>query len=126
MKKSVISRNGSICSQLDEFLGRPPLLKGEDRVNYRKLRKSVAEVMDPENLLEAIEVQEVVDSIWEARRFQKLGTKLVDAECLKALKFLSSSMYGYITETAEDWLESLEGKPYPDGMTKADVLKKAG
>jgi hypothetical protein len=73
-----------------------------------------------------IVVQEVVDNIWESRRFQKLGTKLVDAEHRNALKILMNSIYGYVSEKAGDLIESLEGQPYPDGMTEADLLKKVG
>src|SRR5258708_3970734 len=129
MKKSTTrsTTNASgFSSQLDEFWGRPTLLKGEDRIGYRKVRKAVFELLHPEDLLDAIEVQEMVHNIWEARRFQKLGTKLVDAERQNAVKRLRSSLFGYVTEAADDWLESLEGKPYPDGMTEAEVLKKAG
>jgi hypothetical protein len=126
VKNNEAGYSGSLRSQLDNFCGRPALLKGEDRNSYSKLRKTVSELMHPQNLLDAIEVQEVVDSIWEARRFQKLGTKLVDAERQKAFNYLANSMFGYVSEAAGEWIESIADKPYPDEMTEADVLKKVG
>jgi hypothetical protein len=112
-------------SQLSSIFGRPPLLKGEDREAYRKLQKAIAAEMRPENALDALEVQEMVDSMWEGRRFQKMGTKLLDAEHQRAVGHLTNSVFGYVSEAAEKWFESLEGT-YPDGMTEADVLKKMG
>jgi hypothetical protein len=126
VKNNETSHTGNISSQLDDFLGRPTLLKGEDRISYRKLRKAISEAMHPESLLDMIVVQEVVDNIWESRRFQKLATKLVDAERRNALKILMNSIYGYVSEKADDLIESLEGQPYPDGMTEADFLKTVG
>jgi hypothetical protein len=126
VKKNKTDKHGSTSSQLDDFFGRPALLKGEDRVRYRKLQKAISESMHPENFLDALEVQEVVDKIWEGQRFQKMGTKLVDAERGKALEHLTSSRFGYVSEKDEEWLESFAGKPFPDEMTEAEVLRKVG
>jgi hypothetical protein len=126
VKKNRTHKLDRTSSQLDEFFGRPALLKGEDRANYRALQEEISELMHPENFLDALEVQEVVENIWEGRRFQRMGTKLVDAERRKARERLTNSRYGYVSEKSEKWLESIAGKPYPDDMTEADVLKKVG
>ena len=102
------------------------MLKGEDRASYRALQKEISESMHPENFLEALEVQEVIDNIWEGRRFQKMGTKLLDAERRKAREHLTNSRFGYVSEKDGEWLESIAGKPYPDEMTEEDVLRKVG
>jgi hypothetical protein len=126
VKKNKTDKLGRASSQLDEVFGRPALLKGEDRASYRELQKEISESMHPENFLDALEVQEVIDNIWEGRRFQKMGTKLVDAERRKAHERLTNSRFGYVSEKDEEWLESIAGKPYPDEMTEADVLRKVG
>jgi hypothetical protein len=126
VKKNKTHKLSGTLSQLDEFFGRPALLKGEDRDNYRELQKEISESMHPENFLDALEVQEVVDNIWEGRRFQKMGTKLVDAERKNALEHLTNSRFGYVSEQSEAWLESIAGKPYPEGRTEADLLRKIG
>jgi hypothetical protein len=112
--------------QLDELFGRPALLKGDDRDKYRALHQEISKSMQPENFLDELEVQEVVDCVWEGRRFQRMATKLVDAERRKARERLTDSQYGYISEKSAEWLESIAGKRYPDEMTEADVLKKVG
>jgi len=121
VKKSKTHKLSRTLSQLDEFFGRPALLKGEDRDNYRELQKEISESMHPENFLDALEVQEVIDNIWEGRRFQRMGTTLVDAERRKAFEHLTSSRFGYVSEKDGEWLESIAGKPYPDEMTETDV-----
>jgi hypothetical protein len=126
VKKSETSHTASSLSQLDDFFGRPALLKGEDRASYRELRKAVSELMHPENLFDAIEVQEVVDSIWDGQRFRKHATKLVDAERQNAFLKLTDSHLGYVSNEAAELVEANEGKPFPDGMTEAEFLKKVG
>jgi hypothetical protein len=123
MKKNKTDQFGS---RLDEFFGRPALLKGEDRDNYRELQKEISKSMHPKNFLDALEVQEVIDNIWEGRRFQKMGTTLVDAERRKAFEHLTNSRFGYVSEKDGEWLESIAGKRYPDEMTEKDVLRKVG
>jgi hypothetical protein len=82
--------------------------------------------MHHEDLFDAIAVREVVNCMWEAHRYHKQQTKVVDAERKNAFKHLASSTFGYVSEAAEDWIESIAGKPYPDGMTEAEVFKKIG
>jgi hypothetical protein len=124
--KNKTQKLGRTLPELDEFFGRPALLKGEDRDNYRELRKEISEAMRPENFLDALEVQEVVDDIWEGRRFQKMATKLIDAERRKAFEHLTNSRFGYVSEKDGKWLDSIEGKPYPDEMTESEVLRRVG
>jgi hypothetical protein len=126
VKKNKTAKLESTSSELDDFFGRPALLKGENRESYRNLQRELSKILRPENLLDTIEVQEAVDDIWEGRRLQTMGTKLIDAERRKAVEFLTSSRFGYVSEAHEEWFESLAGKPYPDGMTEAEVLKKMG
>jgi hypothetical protein len=125
VKKNKTDKLSRTSSQLDEFFGRPALLKGEDRDNYRELQKAISELMQPESLLDELEVQEVIDNIWEGRRFQNMGAKLIDAERRKAFDHLTSSKFGYLSEEDAEWFESIAGK-YPDEMTETDVLRKIG
>jgi hypothetical protein len=94
VKKNRTHKLDRTSSKLDEFFGRPALLKGEDRANYRALQEEILESMHPKNFFDALEVQEVVENIWEGRRFQKMGTKLVDAERRKARERLTNSVSG--------------------------------
>jgi hypothetical protein len=126
VKKNKTDKLSRTSSQLDDFFGRPALLKGEDRDNYRELQKAIAESMQPESLLDELEVQEVIENIWEGRRFQNMAAKLIDAERRKAFEHLTSSKFGYLSEEDAAWLESIAGKPYPDEMTETDVLRKIG
>jgi hypothetical protein len=127
VKKDETDRDTNTFSfQLDDFFGKPTLLSGDDRISYRKFRKELSKILQPKNLLDEIEVQEIVDNIWEARRYQKLGTKLVDAERMSAFEHLMNSRFGGVSEAGEQMAAVFARKVYPDGMTEADFLKKVG
>jgi len=126
MTKSVKAQPGNLFSQLDELLGRRALLKGESRTKYLELRKIIARLMNPEDVFDAIEVQEIVDSIWDSQRFQKLAAKLVDAEFTNALKFLTDSAHGYVSENTEKWIKANRDKAQKSSMTDLEFLKKIG
>jgi hypothetical protein len=128
MKKHKAGKLGSSSLQLDDFFGRPKLSKGEDRIAYRKFRKAFRDCLKPEknNLIDGLEVQEVIDCIWEAQRFQRMAPALVDSERRQAIEYLMDSSLGYVTEENEEWYPSFKGKPYPDDMTEAEVLEKVG
>ena len=100
VKTSKRSELRSISSQLNEFLGRPKLLAGEDRKGYRQFLKMVSDDLKPEGLFEELEVQEIANNIWEARRYQKLGAELVDAEHANAVRKLAHAKNGYVSKAA--------------------------
>jgi hypothetical protein len=125
MDDEKVDRTGILRSQIDELFGKPVLLQGEDREKYRQLRKQVWGALDPQSLFDGIEVQEAVDSIWEAQRFQKHATKLVDAEHQNAFRHLVSSESGYISAASEKWLNNVE-KRAAETMTDGEVYKKIG
>lgn len=102
MKTDKPGERRSISSQLDEFLGRPTLLAGEDRKGYRQFLKMVSELLKPEDLFDELEVQEIANNIWAARRYQKLGTELVDAEHANAVRKLADSKKGYVSQAAAE------------------------
>jgi hypothetical protein len=65
-------------TELSHFLlifGEPALLPGESRGAYDLLRLHVAHKLDVKNdVFSQMRVQEVTDSLWEGRRFKRLGT----------------------------------------------------
>jgi hypothetical protein len=113
----------SISSQLNEFLGRPTLLEGEDRAKYRELLKVVSGLLKPEDIFDALEVQEIANNIWEGRRYQKLGAKLVDAERGNAIRKLANSKFGYVSQAAAKHVKANTEIP-ADGMGESILLGK--
>ena len=50
-----------LAPEMEELLGPPPLIPGEDRETYTKLLLGVAQAVQPRELVEWISVQEVAD-----------------------------------------------------------------
>jgi hypothetical protein len=126
MTKHVKGDAGILFSQLDELLGRRALLKGESRTRYLELRNLAEGLMEPKDVFDAIEVQEIVDNIWDSQRFQNLAAKLVDAEFANALKYLTDSAHGYVSQKTEAWIKANRDKAQQNCMTDLEFLKKIG
>jgi hypothetical protein len=79
-------------SESDDFsliFGEPVLLKGESRPAYNLLRSHIARTLDAgDDILSQLRVQEVTDSIWEGRRFKRLGTRMIESSLVVALNYL--------------------------------------
>src|SRR5260370_1904072 len=79
-------------SESDDFsliFGKPALLKGESRPAYDLLRSHIATTLDAgDDILSQLRVQEVTDSIWEGRRFKRLGTRVIESSLVVALHYL--------------------------------------
>lgn len=111
---------------LDDLLGKPPLIKGEDEAAYRRLLEAIAHEMQPQTLLEKISVKELVDSIWDQRRHKDSIAALVEIEFISALASLlrhrmprpPPDCSSIETLEAED-RASLLAKEYFDGNTTA-------
>ena len=88
-----------LFEELDNLLGKPVLLKGEDPDKYFKLQRTMARQYMPEDLVGAVEVRELVDSMWQGTRFRELGTALVNAEGRNASKKLTDPKSGYVPDT---------------------------
>jgi hypothetical protein len=71
------------------IFGEPALLKGESREAYNLLRADVAAILEAnDDVISQLRVQEITDSIWEGRRFKRLGTQMVESARVTALQYL--------------------------------------
>jgi hypothetical protein len=76
-------------SHFSLVFGEPALLPGESRGAYDMLRMHVAHKLDVKNdVFSQMRVQEVTDSLWEGRRFKRLGTQMIETSLVAALNYL--------------------------------------
>jgi hypothetical protein len=79
-------------SETDHFsliFGEAALLKGECRLAYDLLRADIAILLNADDdVLSQLRVQEITDSIWEGRRFKRLGTQTIETSLVTALHYL--------------------------------------
>ena len=97
MSKS-IAKLSEFSSELEELLGETVLLKGEDEELYAELREALKAHLDPQDLFDELDVQDLANNIWEGRRFQKHATELINAERLNAIKKLAASRPGFLSD----------------------------
>ena len=97
MSKS-IARLSEFSSELEELLGETALLKGEDEELYAELREALKAHLDPQDLFDELDVQDLANNIWEGRRFQKHATEVINAERLNAIKKLAASRPGFLSD----------------------------
>jgi len=74
------------------------LLKGEDEELYAELREALKAHLDPQDLFDELDVQDLANNIWEGQRFQKHATELINAERLNAIKKLAASRPGFLSD----------------------------
>jgi hypothetical protein len=75
-------------SELNEVLGRSPLLNGEDRDKSRKLRTIVRGALRPKDLFDELIAREIASGIWEANRFKKMRQGFLESKYPAALENL--------------------------------------
>lgn len=73
---------------LDFLLEDRPLLEGEDPQQYDALLRELVQELGPRSALEAICIKDVVDLIWEAKRFRGWKQQILGQARLKAIKSL--------------------------------------
>ena len=62
-----------------DFLGRAPLIPGDERAGYDTLLAGIAGTVRPADLIEEAWVRDVVDLVWEAVRLRRLKAALMTA-----------------------------------------------
>jgi hypothetical protein len=91
---------------LGSLFAKRPLLLGESASDYDDLLAKVTATMKPTDIIEAMEVKEIVDDMWEAQRHRRLKASFLRQAGLKAL---------------ESFLESLEEGEYINGVRVLSV-----
>ena len=77
------------------FFGPPPLIAGEDRVQYEAMRDRISAAVGPLNFLEEMWVNDVAILFWETQRWRRLRAALLQAaarECIYKLFFTSAGL----------------------------------
>lgn len=62
-----------------KFLGRPPLVKGDDEQNYNALHREVESYLKPKGFIEDLNVRDLTDTIWEEQRNKRYQSKLIES-----------------------------------------------
>jgi hypothetical protein len=74
--------------QFEHLLGEPPLLKGEDKARYMKLRAAVEAELKPTTFFERLNVYDQTNKLWEEQRLRRYATALSEGAFMQALQSL--------------------------------------
>jgi hypothetical protein len=73
---------------LSAIFGKPDLPPGENRDTYQLLLSEVEDLLQPENILDALRVREITDAIWESQRFKRMSDGLIGTGHRRTLELL--------------------------------------
>ena len=62
------NKNDSTISHIDDLLGKPPLIRGEDAARYWRVNAAIAHESKPETIFDKIRVREITNKYWEQQR----------------------------------------------------------
>ena len=127
-RKAEIRQTEPALSTVDpdirDVLGPPPLLEAEDAGAYRALLDQIREAVVPKDALEEFWVRDVVDLIWETRRWRRLRVKLFQAAAHLGLDKLLEPLLGF---RMNDDLVKRWARREPEAIKEVNsLLKKAG
>jgi hypothetical protein len=86
-----MSNDSSTPDPIAELFGEPPLIKGEDKQRYLRLRAAVTHSVEPKTVYDWMLVNDTTNKYWEELRFRRMAAALIDGAYLEALEQLLRS-----------------------------------
>ena len=111
---------------LTAIFGQPALPPGESPDAYALLSMQLRELLKPENILDEICLQDLIDSIWESQRFKRLRTRLISGLCREALEQLLVPLCGNPLHRSGSIARNYYGEDATAQTAARDELKKFG
>jgi hypothetical protein len=109
---------------LDQLLGPPPLIEGEDEDAYYALRGRIAVAVKPTDDIEKIWVRDFADNVWEAFRLRQAKASLMRSLARHGVERVITPLVDYHTKDklVKGWSARERGS-----VKEVDrLLKKAG
>lgn len=75
-----------------EFIGRRPIVRGEDPSQYDVLFGRLAALISPDDAIEWIWTKDVADAHWEARRARRFRDEILDLGRLEAMRSVARNL----------------------------------
>jgi hypothetical protein len=116
-----------------------PIVKGESQVDYERLLHSLVEMIDPQNVMEWVLLKNLLDLIWEERRYMKAKAAITSMTVKEALRLILESILPAdlaertwaVKKYAEDWFKGDEERlavlklMEPYGLSEDSVVAQA-
>ena len=82
-------------NQLDEILGKRPILPSEDHKAYDQLTYKFRAAISPKDIVEEILVRDVIDLTWEVQRLKNYKNQILQLNQGTALEKVFHQIFGY-------------------------------
>ena len=73
-----------VPSEILGLLGDPPLVRGEDPEDYHRLFNQLAATIDPQDFVEWIFTKDILDLVWEIKRWRGVKSAFFETELLRS------------------------------------------
>jgi hypothetical protein len=83
-----MSSEEKATNPIDDLFGEPPLLKGEDKARYMRLRAAVEAEINPKTIFDQIMVRDLTDKYWDEQRIKRNAAALTKGAFMQALQIL--------------------------------------
>lgn len=108
--------------RMPEFIvNQAPLLKSENREDYNRLAESIAASVGPRNWIEWFFVKDVIDALWETRRYRRIKAAVLEIAQREQVEKLLKETLDPKTDPAEAAIEMIVG-----AKTKAQAWMASG
>lgn len=81
-----VSIPAQLPDDLAEFVGPPPIIRGEDPQQYDRIFNRVAAAVVPADEIEWLWVRDITDAVWQGRRFQRMRDQIYELRRTVAMK----------------------------------------
>lgn len=112
-------RRVNFFDDFEQSFGPPPLLEGEDLKAFEMLKRHLFEAIKPEDFIEAMTVNDLLNLLWESMRLRRLRTKLLSISDHEGLKEIVASLTGFSPaagDLAREW--ALNGRKATGDLAK--------
>lgn len=108
---------------LDQLLGPPPLVGGEDSAAYEELLERVTDEVEPQGIIEQIWVRDVADITFDIFRLRRVRSRLITTHQISRYKPMFLALYdsNAVSEVLEQWANCVSGADeYFDALAKVE------
>jgi hypothetical protein len=104
--------------KIESFFMKPPLVIGESRLEYERMFAALANTIRPQNPIEWLLVNDILNYSWEIRRFGKAKAALINLNWKDAIRRIAESLLDsdqaersrVSQDLADNWFTSKEAK----------------
>jgi hypothetical protein len=111
---------------LADLVGPPALLAGEDEARYNALHAEIERMLEPRTILDRIDVRDITDKIWEAERYKRFESRLIESARVSALAHILAPIFDLDHKKGFEAANMYYGRDPQKRKLAADVLSHHG